>query len=63
MYEYSVYYTLLRSVNIIPNAMKNAAAIRSSVSGPVSVFVISFGGVGFTGVGGVGTTGAGASSL
>lgn len=46
----------------MPNAMKNAAAMRRSVSGPVSVLVISFGGVGLTGVG-VGVTGAGASSL
>lgn len=53
--------------------MKNAAAIRRSVSGPVSVFVISGTGVGFSGVGvgvpevagvgGVTITATGASSL
>ena len=32
-------YTRLRSVNIIPNAMKNAAAMSINVSGPVLVFV------------------------
>lgn len=36
--------------------MKNAAAIKSNVSGPVSVFVASFGTVGFGGVTGVGVT-------
>jgi hypothetical protein len=51
-----------------PNAMKNAAAIRMRVSGPVSVLVIlSGGGAGVVGVStggfGVSTTGAGLSSL
>ncbi len=36
---YCMYYIFLFSVNIIPNAMKNAAAMRSAVSGPVFVFV------------------------
>lgn len=49
-------YILLRRENIRPNAMKNAAMIRISVSGPVLVSVI-FAGAGFAGVTGA-TAGA-----
>ncbi len=55
---YSSYYTFFLSENMSPNAMKNAAIIRRSVSGPVLVLVISLG-VGFGSVGGVGSVGGG----